>query len=165
MYPHKRTYTYTNKAARIYTHQYQLHCCVWQQLVGNTPQHTATHRNTPQHTATHCNTLQHTATHCDTLPKIYVVTMTCRLDQKSGQFWKEPYLCRAILQMRLGIWSSFQVLATPKMLRGVLQCVAVCCSVLQCIAVCCSVLLCVAVWCSVLRCVAMCCSVTFDRGY
>jgi len=37
--------------------------------------------------------------------------------------------------------------------RGVLQCVAVCCSVLQCVAVCCSVLQCVAVCCSVLQCV------------
>ena len=33
--------------------------------------------------------------------------------------------------------------------RGVLQCVAVCCSVLQCAAICCSVLQCVAVCCSV----------------
>ena len=56
-------------------------------------------------------------------------------------------------------------------LRGVLQCVAVCCSVLQSPksllfqirirkwGVCCSVLQCVAVCCSVLQCVAVCCSV------
>jgi len=54
--------------------------------------------------------------------------------------------------------------------RGVLQCVAVCCSVLQCVAVRCSVLQCVAcgisnsmppsyleVCCGVLQCVAVCC--------
>ena len=34
-------------------------------------------------------------------------------------------------------------------MKGVLQCVAVCCSVLQCVAVCCSVLRCVAVCCCV----------------
>ena len=59
--------------------------------------------------------------------------------------------------------------------RGVLQCVAVCCSVLQCVAVCCSELQCVAVCCSVLpvycsvlqcvasvlQCVAVCCSVVY----
>ena len=54
--------------------------------------------------------------------------------------------------------------------RGVLQCVAVCCSVLQCVAgymtcytsclvVCCSMLQCVAVCCSVLQCAAAYCSV------
>ena len=50
--------------------------------------------------------------------------------------------------------------------RGVLQCVAVCCSVLQCVAVSCSVTCIsmthigkgwVAVCCSVLVCVAVCC--------
>jgi len=41
-------------------------------------------------------------------------------------------------------------------IRGVLQCVAVCCSVLQSVAACCSVLQCVAVvCCSVLQCVAV----------
>jgi len=39
--------------------------------------------------------------------------------------------------------------------RGVLQCVLVCCSVLQCVAVRCSLLQCVAVRCSVLRCVVV----------
>ena len=39
--------------------------------------------------------------------------------------------------------------------RGLLQCVAVCCSVLQCVAVCCSVLQCAVVCCSVLHCLAL----------
>jgi len=38
--------------------------------------------------------------------------------------------------------------------KGVLQCVAVCCSVLQCVAVCYGLLQCVMVCCSVLQCVA-----------
>jgi len=44
-----------------------------------------------------------------------------------------------------------------EMMRGVLQCVAVCCSVLRCAAVCCSVLQHAA-----LQCVAVCCNFSFD---
>ena len=61
--------------------------------------------------------------------------------------------------------------------RGLIQCVAVCCSVLQCmlqcVAVCCvlihiqrrGLIQCVAVCCSVLQCVAVCCSVLCPYSY
>jgi len=54
-------------------------------------------------------------------------------------------VCCSVLQCSAahGMQGSFIGIAVR---RGVLQCVAVCCSVLQCVAVCCSVSQCVAVW-------------------
>ena len=98
----------------------------------------------------------------------------------TGHDWMAPLSSSAItagfelLRVRVDVTQLMLQIAD----KGVLQCVAVCCSVLQtkiaacrwchwlvccsvlqCVAVCCSVLRCVAVWCSVVQCVAVCCNV------
>jgi len=149
----------------------------------NTLQHTATHRitlqhpatqpeaivtglsihlsqdtymndcNTLQHTATHCNTLQHTATHRITLqhpqPEAIVTGLSIQINANDGNY------CPSLVDVFAG-----DSVADLKKVRGLLQCVAVCCGVLQRVAACCSVLQRVAACCSVLQRVAACCSAT-----
>jgi len=101
---------------------------------------TATHCNAPQHTCntllTPCNTLQHPATPCRHCNALQHTTMICNAPQHTATHTH----CNPLSQVTsLGaLYTSLLrlVAATPEAVvaetRGVLQCVAVCCSELQC---------------------------------
>jgi len=78
-----------------------------------------------------------------------------------------PSVCMCVLYVYSGVYLcryvalSLQNNVMPVSVRGLLQCIASCCSALQCVAMC-NVCVCsrvVAVYCIVLQCIAVCCNV------